>query len=105
MKPEDEKTQEEKLEEQILELKNKIKNTEYDLEHMFKGNALVQQKLDNAKASLDEKQKLLNELSNNSETPQEQLDKIKQDITDKQTTPISKEQEKQIEEEIDTEFL
>ena len=82
MKPEDEKTQEEKLEESILELKSKIKNTEYDLEHMFRGNALIQQKLVNAKKSLDEKQKLLDGLSQTApeeESPKEELEKIEQE--------------------------
>ena len=63
MKPEDEKTQKEKITEEIQELKAKIKNTEYDLANMFKGNSLLEEKLAISKKSLEEKEKLLLTLS------------------------------------------
>lgn len=113
MKPEDEKTEIEKLEEQIIELKSKIKNTEYDLEHMFKGNALVQQKLINAKKSLEEKQKLFDGLSRAAgskkpeiaELPEKESEELFKDAEDSKEPVISKDQQEELDLEIEKEFM
>ncbi len=102
MKPEDEKTETEKLEEEIATLQTKIKNTEYDLNHMFKGNEIIEQKLHNTKKLLEEKQERLIKLN------PEQKDKLKKfeaKILEKKDAPISKNQEKMIHEMIEEEFL
>ena len=108
MKPEDEKTEVEKLEEQIIELKSKIKNTEYDLEQMFKGNALIQQKLSNAKKSIEEKQKLFDNLSKATTSGEYGTEEpeISELSEDKFEAPvIAQDQQKKIDLEIEKEFL
>jgi hypothetical protein len=102
--PEDEKTQEQKLEEEISSLKTRIKNTEYDLEHMFKGNDIIRQKLENTKKLHDEKQKILNGLTGGKDKTKE-IRKLEENIAEKENVSISKEQEKMIEEEIESEFV
>ena len=104
MKPEDEKTQTEKLEEDIAELKTRIKNTEYDLTHMFKGNNIIKQKLDNSKKLLVEKETLMKEFSGNKDKNQE-FKELKEDIAEKKTIPISAQQEAIIEETIEEELM
>lgn len=104
MKPEDEKTEIEKLEEEIESLKTKIKNTEYDLVHTFKGNSLIEQKLKNSRQSLGQKQKALS-LLKPEQIQNSEIQKLKEEITEKKTAPISAEQEKEIEDEIDYEFV
>ena len=102
--PEDEKTQEQQLEEEIAALKTRIKNTEYDLTHMFKGNDIVRQKLENTKKLHDEKQSLLSELTGGKDKTKE-IRKLEDNIADKKTNSISEDQEEIIEEEIESEFL
>lgn len=102
--PEDEKSQEQKLEEEIAALKTRIKNTEYDLEHMFKGNDIIQQKLDNTKKLKDEKHKLLMELTGGKDKTEE-IKEMEEKLTEKDTTQISKEQEDLLEKEIEKEFM
>lgn len=104
--PDDEKTQEQKLTEEILALKTRIKNAEYDLEHMFKGNMFIQKKLDNSKTELEEKEKLIQGLQGNSNTDQtQQIRQAEENIAEKQDKSISKEQEATIEEAIEEEFM
>ncbi|MEM3074847.1 MAG: hypothetical protein QW727_02815 [Candidatus Pacearchaeota archaeon] len=102
MKPEDEKTQTEKLEEEIVALQTRIKNTEYDLAHMFKGNEIIEQKLKNTKELLKEKQELLAKLN-----PEQlkKLRKIESKIEEKNVTSLTKEEKDFIEAEIESEFL
>ena len=102
--PEDEKTQTQKLEEEIAALKTKIKNTEYDLTHMFKGNDIVQQKLDNTKALLQEKQGLLSELTGGKDKTKE-IRELEDKITEKDDVSISEEQNALINEEIEKELV
>lgn len=102
--PEDEKTETQKLGEEIAALKTRIKNTEYDLSHMFKGNDIVQQKLHNTKKLLDEKQGLLSELTGGKDKTKE-IRELEDKITEKDEEPITKEQNKIIDEEIESEFL
>tara|TARA_Y100000310_G_C20614666_1_gene779989 strand:- start:883 stop:1197 length:315 start_codon:yes stop_codon:yes gene_type:complete len=90
--PEDEKTQETKLEEEVAALKTRIKNTEYDLTHMFKGNDIVQQKLDNTKKLLTEKETLLGTLKANGKM--NDLKKLEDNILEKDKNAISEDQEK-----------
>jgi len=52
MVPLEEIPQHERLTEEIAELRNKIKNTAYDLEHGFKGNNMIKQKLELIKTTL-----------------------------------------------------
>jgi predicted nucleic acid-binding Zn-ribbon protein len=100
--PEDEKTEQQKLEEEIAALQTKIKNTEYDLTHMFKGNDIIEQKLHNTKNLMNEKQNRLGELD---PTQKKQLEEVKEEIEEPTTTPISQNQEKLLDELIDDEFL
>ena len=102
--PEDEKTQTQKLEEEIAALKTKIKNTEYDLTHMFKGNDIVQQKLDNTKKLLEERQGLLSELTGGKDKTKE-IRELEDKITEKEDTSISEEQNALIDEEIERELI
>ena len=102
--PEDEKTQTQKLEEEIAALKTKIKNTEYDLTHMFKGNDIVQQKLDNTKKLLEERQGLLSELTGGKDKTKE-IRELEDSITEKDSVPISEEQNALIDEEIERELI
>ena len=98
MKPDDEKTQQEKLEEEIYELEKRIKNTEYDLANMFRGNAMLENKLKISKESLKTKKDSLQNIGKNPEISRE----IEKSIDIKENEPaISKEQEEEIEEEIE----
>lgn len=93
----------EKLEREIDELKSKIKNTEYDLAHMFKGNSFIGEKLRISNEILKEKEKLLETLESG-KTKKEKLKKAEEEISDKEDSIITSEQgeiiEKEIEEEI-----
>ncbi len=100
--PEDEKTETQKLEEDIAELITKIKNTEYDLAHMFKGNDIIEQKLDNTKKLLHEKQTRLGELDPSQKI---KLDKIEKQIEEPEKTSISVNQEKLLKDLIEEEFM
>ena len=100
--PEDEKTQTVKLEEEVAALQTRIKNTEYDLKHMFRGNQIVEQKLHNTKQLLEEKQNSLAKLTN---TQVKEVKKIESILEDSNITPISKDQKAFIDEEIEHEFL
>ena len=102
MRPEDEKTMQEKLDEEIAELKSRIKNTEYDLVHMFKGNKMLEGKLDNSKKLLEEKQNVLKELQNNKP---EKLKEVEVKLAEEDAEPISKEQEIILDEEIEKELV
>jgi len=100
--PEDEKTETQKLEEEIAELVTKIKNTEYDLTHMFKGNDIIEQKLDNTKKLLQEKQTRLGELDPSQKV---KLKKVEKQIEEPEKTPISVNQEKLLQNLIEEEFM
>ncbi|MAG07575.1 hypothetical protein CMI46_02060 [Candidatus Pacearchaeota archaeon] len=89
MKPDEEISKAEKLENEIDSLKSKIRNTEYDVKNMFKGNALVEEKLNNSKKLLDEKQKLLEEVKKNPKS-EEALEKVEEKIVEGEA--ISEEQ-------------
>ncbi|MEM4625449.1 MAG: hypothetical protein QXJ28_01625 [Candidatus Pacearchaeota archaeon] len=95
----DEKSEEEKLEEEIRELKTRIKNTEYDLAHMFKGNALLERKLEISKKALEEKSALL--ASIRSSTKKSKKEKIKESISDNFISEEEDKIEKEIEKEVD----
>ncbi|HRZ85468.1 MAG TPA: hypothetical protein P5277_01685 [Candidatus Paceibacterota bacterium] len=89
-----EKSEKEKLIEEIEELKSKIKNTEYDLANMFKGNSFIEQKLVISKETLEKKKKLLEELnSSNSKEKEQKIKKQEEEITEKDNNYISKDQE------------
>ena len=105
MKPEDEKTNKEKLEEKIAELRTRIKNTQYDLAHMFKGNNFLEQKLAISKKSLEDKEKLLVEITDNQTNKTKQIRKMEDEITEVSNVSISEAQEEIVEEEIEKEFL
>jgi chromosome segregation ATPase len=91
MKPEETKSDIEKLEEEISSLKSKIKNTEYDLSNMFKGNVFLEKKLESAKKNLTEKQELLQKIKSQPES----LEKL-QDVENnlQQDNSVSQDQEK-----------
>jgi predicted nucleic acid-binding Zn-ribbon protein len=61
-----EQSEKEKLTQEIEDLKSKIKNTEYDLANMFKGNSFIEQKLVISKETLEKKEKLLEQLNSSS---------------------------------------
>jgi len=103
MKPDEERSETEKLEEKIKALQNRIKNTEYDLANMFRGNALLEQKLENSKKELLEKEALLAKIKSTPKSAQE-LKKIENNITENNTEPISQEQEKILKQEIEQEL-
>ena len=105
VKPEDEKTRKEKLEEDIAELRTRIKNTEYDLIHMFKGNALLEQKLAISQNNLQEKEKILMELTDNQTSKAKMMKKAEEEIIESSETPVSEDQEEIVDEEIEKEFL
>ena len=63
MKPQEEMSEIEILEEEINSLKTRIRNTEYDLANSFKGNGLIQKKLEISKNNLAEKEKRIKELN------------------------------------------
>ena len=90
MIPDEEKTHKDKLEEEIAELMNRIKNTEYDLMNMFKGNAFLQKKLENSQKALAEKKALLEQIKASPKSSEE-LDKIEKSMESDEN--ISKEQE------------
>ena len=92
------------LTEEIAELRNKIKNTAYDLEHGFKGNNMVKQKLETHKKMLVEKEQLLSSIIKDKDKIKE-IKETEEKITEKSTTGISEEQEEMLEEEIEKEFL
>ena len=102
MRPEDEKTVQEKLEEEIAELKSRIKNTEYDLAHMFKGNNMLENKLINSKKTLEERQAALKELQNNKPP---KLKEVEIKLVEEDAEIISSEQEQIIDSEIEKEIV
>ena len=103
--PEDEKTEEQKLNEDVAALKTKIKNTEYDLAHMFRGNDIIEQKLHNTKELLAEKENNLTKLLGGDIKKEEKFHKMEDQLTEKDTTAASEEQEKMLDEEIEKEFM
>ena len=109
MKPDDEKTEEEKLMEDIAELKSRIKNTEYDLTHMFKNNTFLEQKLVLSKKSLEEKQKTIEAIkaveSDKGKDKKEELREKEDEIAETKQEAISTEQEAVIEEELEKEMM
>ncbi|MBS3072669.1 hypothetical protein J4477_02455 [Candidatus Pacearchaeota archaeon] len=92
------------LAEEIAELRNKIKNTAYDLEHGFKGNNMVKQKLETHKKMLVEKEQLLSFIIKDKDKIKE-IKETEERITEKNATGISEEQQEILEEEIEKEFL
>ncbi|MFA5992971.1 MAG: hypothetical protein WC796_04665 [Candidatus Pacearchaeota archaeon] len=106
MKPEDEKTEKEKITEEIEELKARIKNTEYDLANMFKGNSLLEEKLAISKKSLEEKSKLLQSLSEEeNKDKSKELEAKEDEIIEDKEVVLSKDQEDIIEKELDKEIV
>ncbi len=97
MRPDEEKTQQEKLGEEIDNLKTRIKNTEYDLENMFKGNAFLEKKLDNSKKELGEKQVLLEKIKSQPGSAKE-LSRVEKKIVEPETEAITGEQEEIVKE-------
>lgn len=104
MIPEDEKPMKEKVEEDIAALITRIKNTEYDLSHMFKGNALLEQKLAISKKSLEDKQKMLQGLELEDKNKQKTMKEKEEEITEIKEIPITEEQKEEIKAEIEKEF-
>jgi len=104
MKFDDEKTQEEKLVEEIAELKSRIRNTEYDLANMFKGNTMLSGKLKNSQKSLEEKSTLLRQLKSNPVSA-EKLENLENNIAEKDTDELSQDQEDIIEKEIEKQLV
>ncbi|MEK6891169.1 MAG: hypothetical protein AABX03_03440 [Nanoarchaeota archaeon] len=88
----------EQVEEEIAELVTKIKNTEYDLTHSFKGNSLIEQKLVNSKKTLEEKKTLLSSLD---EIKQKKFKEKEKEILEVNSSDISKDQEAFIEEQVE----
>ena len=104
VKPEDEKTQTEKLEEEIRALKTRIKNTEYDLANMFKGNPILQDKLDISKKVLNDKLNLLSSIS----SEKDKTNKIKDfedKVSEKADIPLTRDQEEIIDNEIESKLM
>jgi hypothetical protein len=93
----------EKLIEEIEVLKTRIKNTEYDLTHMFKNNSFLEQKLSISKQTLEEKMKILSDIKPEKSKDKE-LKKIEEEIIEKDKNQISSDQEEIIEEEINEEI-
>lgn len=89
----------EELEEEIAELMTRIRNTEYDLANMFKGNALIEQKLVNTKKTLEEKKKLLASLE--PEKQKKFKEKEREILEEDKDEGISVEQEAQVEEQVE----
>jgi septal ring factor EnvC (AmiA/AmiB activator) len=100
--PEDEKTEQQKLEEEIAALQTKIKNTEYDLTHMFKGNDIVEQKLHNTKKLMEEKQDRLAELDPNQK---KRLVEVEKKVVEEKVTTISQDQEEILDDILEDEFI
>jgi len=103
--PEDEKTEEDKLNEDVAALKTKIKNTEYDLAHMFRGNDIIEQKLHNTKQLLEEKQNNLIKILGGDVKKEEKFHEMEDKLADKEDTAASEEQAKMLDEEIEREFM
>jgi len=99
MVPTEDIPKDESLKEEIAELINKIKNTEYDLANMFRGNNTVKQKLEAHKKMLSEKEKLLISLK---EDPNKNLVKTEEEMVE--NTLITPEQEKIIDKEVENQF-
>ena len=104
MRPEEEQNQIEKLESEIANLKTRIKNTEYDLANMFRGNGMVQNKLENTKKILVEKQNLIERLRAENPAKAGKFKEFEEKVIEKNETSISLGQEKIIEDEIEKEF-
>ncbi|MEK6873576.1 MAG: hypothetical protein AABW91_01930 [Nanoarchaeota archaeon] len=104
MVPLEEIPEHERLSEEIAELRNKIKNTAYDLEHSFKGNNMIKQKLETHKKMLVEKEQILSSVIKDKDKIKE-VKEAEEKITEKASTSISEEQEELLEEEIEKEFL
>jgi len=100
MVPEEQRPEQEKLEEEIAGLVNRIKNTEYDLANMFKGNSFLEQKLTNSKKQLDEKKKALEQIKQNPKQKQK-LEEIEAEVDEENSSVMSKEQEDILNEEIE----
>ncbi len=103
-KPDDEKTQTEKLEEEISALKTRIKNTEYDLANMFKGNPILQDKLDISKKMLDDKLNLLSSITSE-KSKTSKIKEFEDNVSEKINIPLSKEQENFIDNEIESKLM
>jgi len=104
--PEDEKSETQKLEEDVMALKTRIKNTEYDLAHMFKGNDIIKQKLVNTQGLLTEKENLLLNLSGKrNTTPTEKVKELEENITESKEEPITEDQKRILDEELEKEFM
>ncbi|MEA3329855.1 MAG: hypothetical protein U9Q06_03870 [Nanoarchaeota archaeon] len=101
MRPEEEKPQEDKLTEEIDSLKSRIKNTEYDLANMFRGNALLKTKLSNSQKELEAKQVLLEKIKSQPASA-ENLQMIENELVKDEN--ISQEQEKIIDELVEKEL-
>jgi Tfp pilus assembly protein PilN len=104
MVPEEERSEIEKLEEEIQLLKSRIKNTEYDLKNMFKGNVLLDQKLKNSKKTLEEKHNILQQLRQQDPKKAEKFKELEENIEEKSTTSATEKQEEIIEQEIEKQF-
>lgn len=104
MVPEEERPQIEKIEEEIAALKSRIKNTEYDLANMFKGNAFLAQKLENTKKQLQEKRSILDELKKQDPKKAQKFEELEDKIAGKNSNAFSLEQEEVIEKEIEKQF-
>ena len=104
MVPEEERPQIEKIEEEIAALKSRIKNTEYDLANMFKGNAFLTQKLENTKKQLEEKKSILDELKKQDPKKAQKFEEFEDKVIEKESTAFSSEQEEIIEKEIEKQF-
>jgi hypothetical protein len=103
MEGNNQKITKEELMEEISALKTRIKNTEYDLTHMFKGNSFLEQKLEISKKSLGEKIRILEDLSSNPDKTQKIKD-FEDEVTEKEEISISQDQEEALEEEIEEEL-
>ncbi len=103
MKPEDEKTQEEIMNERIAELQTRIKNAEYDLQNSFKGNTMIKNKLEGAQKELQEKQALLQKIKQSPEANKE-MHKVESQIDEQTTSAITNEQMQKLNEEIENEL-
>jgi len=100
-----EKTKKEKLEGEIANIKSDIKNTEYDLTGLFRGNSAIEEKLKISKEQLEKKQKLLEEISGKSEEEAEQIvESFENEMINKGEKSISEEQEKIEKEDIELEI-
>jgi chromosome segregation ATPase len=101
MRPKEEMSQIEILDEEIASLKSRIKNTEYDLLNSFKGNSFINQKLISSKKQLEEKEKKRLELNEILEKNKEEFKKVEEKLNE---TPLSKAQADEIIEEVKQEM-